>query len=94
MTAVISMVTGTNTSAVPPDAIGSEPNHGFCYYFQKVNLAKQFGQKDIAGELAAEAVDQGLTPNIAVDWTPIVSALFRDNDIVRAKKAIIASAFG
>ena len=42
--------------AVPPAAIGPEPEHDYCYYFQKTTLAQQNGKNDEAYELAAEAL--------------------------------------
>jgi hypothetical protein len=38
--------------AVMPDVYGPEPEHGFCYYYQKADLARQFGHWDKVEEFS------------------------------------------
>jgi hypothetical protein len=42
-------------SASMPAFYGAEPSRGWCYYFQKAELARQFGEWDEVNRLAGEA---------------------------------------
>ena len=53
---------------------GSEPNHGWCYFFEKAELALQRGDFDEAVRLAEEAAAKGLKPVEAVEWMPFARA--------------------
>lgn len=65
------ILTNPNSIAVPPAPIGSEPDHDFCFYFQKTNLELQ--RNDPAGALvfATRAVQLGLEAYDPVDWIPL-----------------------
>ena len=80
--------------AVPPAAIGPEPEHDYCYYFQKTTLAQQNGKNDEAYELAAEALRSGLHPVFAPDLAPVVLAFLEAGDIQSADKLITAAPIG
>lgn len=80
--------------AVPPAAIGPEPEHDYCYYFQKTTLAQQNGKNDEAYELAAEALRSGLYPVFAPDLAPVVLAFLEAGDIQSADKMITAAPIG
>lgn len=43
--------------ALMPAFYAPEPGHGWCYYFQKAELARQFGDWDEVNRLAAEAFE-------------------------------------
>ena len=54
----------TGLSPVPPASIfGSEPEHGWCYYYQKASLARQNGDWEEVGRL----YDQTLELNLDTD---------------------------
>lgn len=76
-------------SAVPPAPIGSEPQHGYCYYFQKINLALQQNHYAEAASLANEALDKGLSPDNPADWAPTAAALLKENQIGKAEGLIV-----
>ena len=51
-------------AAVPmPGIFGSEPPHGWCYYFEKADLARQQGDWELVAELGNAAFSQGDYPN-------------------------------
>ena len=51
-------------AAQPPAAIfGPEPEHRWCYYFQKADLARQMGDWEQVAQLGAEAFRLGDYPN-------------------------------
>jgi len=62
-------------STVPPAGIfGEEAARGWCYYYQKINLARQKGDWQEAARLADEAIGRDLTPNDVSEWLPILEA--------------------
>ncbi|MBL6962112.1 MAG: hypothetical protein ISR59_13480 [Anaerolineales bacterium] len=46
-----------------PDIYAPEPAHGWCYYFEKADLARQFGDWDQVVALGAQAFNTGDHPN-------------------------------
>jgi hypothetical protein len=77
MVAGYSMVDRINvnaTPAIPPAFLGSEPEHGWCFYYQKMNLARQRGNWDEVAQLADETAKLGLAPNDVSEWMPILEA--------------------
>jgi pentatricopeptide repeat protein len=63
----------TNAPARPPAAIvGPEPEHLWCYYFEKADLARQFGDWRQVAQMADEARRRGLTPEDATEWLPVI----------------------
>ena len=82
------IITDPGDSAVPPLSIGPEPEHGYCYYFQKASLALQTGDKDAAYGLAQEALRSGLTPVYAPDLAPLLVAFIEAGDFESAEAMI------
>ncbi len=58
----------------PQDIFGTEPEHDWCYFYQKASLAQQ--QKDWKEVISfeAQAAELGLRPNDAVEWLPFLEA--------------------
>lgn len=65
----------------PPAVFGSEPEHGWCYYFEKVDLAVQRGDQETALALANETLATGLSPEDPVEWMPFLLTYMIDNDL-------------
>ncbi len=53
--------------AVMPKIYGSEPEHGWCYYFQKADLARQFSDWEEVGKLGNQAFKLNDSPNNPVE---------------------------
>jgi len=53
---------------------GSEPPHGWCYYFEKADLARQFGDWETVLDLEAEASPLGLEPALGAEYVPFIEA--------------------
>jgi hypothetical protein len=55
----------------PPSLIfGSEPEHGWCYYYQKGSLARQLQNWQEAARLGDEAIQANLKPKNVMEWFP------------------------
>jgi len=62
-------------AATPPSSIfGSEPQHGWCYYFEKAELARQQGNWQMVEKLGDEALNQGLYPSDRIEWMPFLQS--------------------
>jgi hypothetical protein len=55
-------------------AFGAEPAHGWCYFYQKAELARQQGDWDSVATLGAEAASLNLVPADPIEWTPFLQA--------------------
>ncbi len=55
-------------------AFGTEPTHGWCYFYQKAELARQQGDWDSVAALGEEAASQNLVPADPIEWTPFLQA--------------------
>jgi hypothetical protein len=63
------------TSTYPdPVVFGNEPQHDWCYYFERADLARQFGNWEQVIALLDEAADHGLSPTLGIEWLPLVEA--------------------
>lgn len=61
----------------PADIFGTEIDHGWCYLFQKADLARQNGDWERVVELGVEATNQGFVPGVSpsnspYEWSPFI----------------------
>ena len=74
-------------SPLPPAALfGPEPEHGWCYYFQKADLARQQGDWQAVAGIHEAAEAQGLHPNDQIEWLPFVQAYAYLGDMKQVKQ--------
>lgn len=69
---------------------GEEPEHDWCYFFQKAELASQKGNFQRVVELGDEAIQKGLTPTYTKEWLSFLQgykALGREEEIRRLIQA-------
>jgi hypothetical protein len=60
---------------IPPvDLFGVEPQHNWCYYFEKADLARQMQDWNAIIQLKAEADRQGFAPDLAGEYLPFIEA--------------------
>ena len=71
---VRNVITQTTPPQLPPTIFGPEPVHGWCFYFEKAELALQ--QKDWLGisALGAEVSRLNFSPNNSLEWMPFLQA--------------------
>jgi hypothetical protein len=66
------IITDSNNNISPPmEIFGPEPQHDWCYYFQKLSLAMQRGDFEEAAILADEAASLGYSPRNQSEWIPV-----------------------
>lgn len=74
---------GPQPDGFPPEEIfGPEPEHGWCYLYQKADLARQMGSWEEVAALGDEARAAGYHPkasasNTAVEWMPMIEGYAR-----------------
>jgi hypothetical protein len=62
-------------SPTPPvQLFGAEPAHGWCYYYQKVALARQAGDWKSVAALGEKALAEGFYPSDKIEWMPFLQA--------------------
>jgi len=78
----------------PLEAIfGAEPPHGWCYYFQKADLARQLGNWDKVITLYQQAANAGFAPVQGGEYLPLLEASAQTGDWKKAhevSKKVIA----
>jgi uncharacterized membrane protein (UPF0136 family) len=80
----IERVLVNETLRTPPAIVfGSEPPHGWCYYYQKANLARQMGDWDQVLEIGDQAFAQGYSPADLIEWMPFLQAYAHAGNIER-----------
>ncbi|HNK64645.1 MAG TPA: hypothetical protein PLE14_11350, partial [Anaerolineales bacterium] len=68
------VLTNGNSPIPPASVFGAEPEHGWCYYYQKADLARQRGEWDAIPGLLDEALEKGTYPNDGLEWMPFLQA--------------------
>jgi hypothetical protein len=58
----------------PVQLFGPAPEMGWCYYYQKISLARQQENWEEAARLAKEAVQSGFQPRDPSEWIPVFEA--------------------
>jgi len=68
----------------PPEIVfGPEPEHGWCYYYQKADLARQRGDWAEVISLGDQAAARGVAPKDRIEWMPFLQAYAQMGDIDR-----------
>jgi len=71
----IEHVLADETPHTPPTVVfGPEPDHGWCYYYQKADLARQRGEWEKVLEFGEQAFGRGFEPKDPIEWMPFLQA--------------------
>ena len=73
-----------NPVTLPSAIFGAEPDHGWCYSYQKIENALQDQDWEKASLLAGEAEAMGFSPKTALEYTPLVLAYTRTHQNEKA----------
>lgn len=78
----------SSPDARPPDPeiFGAEPDHGWCYYFQKADLARQEGDWKTVLALHKEAQQKDLRPMTGSEYIPFIEAYAQTGNWQEAQK--------
>ena len=76
----------SSATAIMPNIYGPEPAHGWCYYFQKADLARQLGNWDEVAELGDTAFQLDDHPNNPVERFVFVEGYAHAGEWNRAMK--------
>jgi hypothetical protein len=77
----------------PPASIfGAEPEHTWCYYFEKAELAHQYGDGQGVVRLMEEARAQGFAPTDMREYLPLLEAYLQTGDSESARALSIQMA--
>ena len=75
-------------SADLPFFLGKEQEHGWCYYYEKMELALQRSDPETASQLADEAASKDLSAIDPVEWIPVIEAYAGTGRIDDALEAV------
>jgi hypothetical protein len=69
----------------PVSLFGNEPEHTWCYFYQKAALARQLGDWDQIANLEKQASKLNLHPNDQIEWMPFLqsAAMLGDENTVK-----------
>ncbi|MBI5953726.1 MAG: hypothetical protein HY865_18890 [Chloroflexi bacterium] len=82
----VSLIEASGQQSIPPvEVFGSEPSHGWCYFYQKMDLARQTEDWNQVVELGDQAWDLDLRPAEVSEWFPLLEAYVNLGDIENAK---------
>ena len=74
---------------MPVALFGKEPEHTWCYYYEKAELARQVGDWGTVASLGNEARAQGFGPGDALEWLPFIEGYVNTSDYKTAKELSI-----
>jgi hypothetical protein len=79
------ILTDAESPAIPASLFGKEPDHEWCYYSAKAELARQTGNWEEVARLGDEAEAQGYHPVDAFEWLPFIEGYVYTENLERAK---------
>ena len=85
----LSRIEPTTKSVPPPDIFGNEPEHTWCYYYEKADLADQFQDWHQVVSLWQQANQQGVWARNGIELLPFIRAYAMLNDWQTARKITI-----
>ena len=85
------VVTEGDHTIPPAGVFGEEPERGWCYTYQKADLARQRGDWEQIPDLLEEALDKGYYPEDGLEWMPFLqaNAILGDLDKMRSTTKLV-----
>jgi hypothetical protein len=75
------IIIDSNIQAGPPNSLGAEPKHDWCYYFQRSDLARQQQNWVKIEELWNAAVNNKLSPVDPTELFPFIEAFVQQGKL-------------
>jgi hypothetical protein len=75
-----------NPSEPPISIFGTEPDHDWCYYYQKISLARQESDWNRVAALADQAFDKDLKPLDLYEWMPVYEGYANTDQLKKARQ--------
>jgi hypothetical protein len=72
--------------APPQFLFGLEPEHTWCYYYQKADFERQRGGWDSVIAIGKQAFSEGLAPADLIEWMPFLQAYAQMGDFERLEE--------
>jgi len=83
----VGLIDATGVQVIPSSTIfGSEPPHTWCYFYQKIDLARQALDWRTAADLADQAISLGLAPADSSEWLPVLESYIHVNDAKQGRQ--------
>jgi hypothetical protein len=82
------VITEGSSPNVPIEVFGEEPERGWCYYYQKADLARQRGEWERIPVLLNEALEKGYYPEDALEWMPFLQAYAVQGDVEKMRSTL------
>jgi hypothetical protein len=82
------LVAETESPPVPSYVFSKEPERGWCYYYQKADLARQRGKWEQIPILLKEALDKGYYPEDALEWMPFLQAYAVQGNVEKMRSTL------
>ena len=79
------IVTDASGPSMPESIFGKEPQHGWCWYYEKAELARQLNDWPEVARLGREADKKGDEPEDAFEWLPFIEAYAITGDLDKAQ---------
>lgn len=84
---MINQIRTDNPNQTPPPIIfGAEPEHKWCFYYQKMSLARQKGDWELVVNLGSEALEQDYKPLDRSEWMPLLEGYANTGNDKEAKQ--------
>jgi hypothetical protein len=68
------------------EIFGPEPEHGWCYFYEKADVARQFGDWANVIKLGQEAEKGGYEPSNKSEWLLFMDAYIQSGDLAAAEE--------
>ena len=78
------IITDAPQPTLPAPPFSAEPGHGWCYFYEKADLARQVGDWQAIVQLATKAKSLGYQPEDPMEWLPFIEAYARSGDTEQA----------
>jgi hypothetical protein len=87
----LSQILPTPSDSTYPDKniFGHEPEHTWCYYFEKADLARQSGDWETVSSLGNQAISEGYSPNNLYEWIPFIEGYLHMRNWEKAQSLTI-----